>query len=255
MELTGHHILITGGTTGIGLALAQALLARGNTVLAVDYSPENIKAAQVKSPQLQTHLTDLSSAAQRVALKDWVQTDFKDIDILINNAGIQRWINLLNLKHDWDWYHQELAINFEAQLHLTMLLLPLITQQPKGAIINVSSGLVTNPGAWVPLYTAAKTGVHGFTQALRLQLQDTPTKVFEILPPAVNTDLGGSGAHTYGVDLSEFIAAVLDQLTQDLPEITYGTSWDQLRATKAHNLATTQQTWELFKDNPNFKNA
>ncbi len=179
-----------------------------------------------------TYKADLSSPDDREALKTWVDDNFSDLDILFNDAGIQRWINLQNLKHDWSWYHQELAVNLEAQLHLTFLFLPQITAQPNGAFINISSGLVINNGAWVPVYTASKNGVHGFTQALRLQLQDTATKVFEILPPAVNTNLGGAGEHNYGNDLDEFADAVIQQLQDDLPEITFASSWDQLRLIK-----------------------
>lgn len=153
------------------------------------------------------------------------------------------------------WYHQELAINLEAQIHLTLLFLPRITSQPNGAFINVSSGLVINNGSWVPIYSASKNGVHGFTQALRYQLDDKPTHVFEILPPAVNTDLGGAGEHTYGSDLNEFVAAVTKQLQEDYPEITFDTSWDQLRADKKTNRETTDATWEMFKANPLFKQS
>ncbi|WP_461242605.1 SDR family oxidoreductase [Secundilactobacillus muriivasis] len=257
MELVNHHVLITGGTTGIGFAIAQKLLALGNDVLVVDYSQANIDQAKKTQPALQTFKADLSSASERQRLADWVQVHFSDLDMLINNAGIQRWINLQNQdkRQSWDWYHQELAINFEAPLHLTMLLLPLITSHPNSAIINVSSGLVITTGAWVPLYTASKNAVHGFTQSLRLQLEEADTKVFEILPPAVNTNLGGSGEHTYGSDLNEFVSAVIDQLASDTPEITFDTSWTQLRATKQENNDMTEQVWHMFKDNPTFKNA
>lgn len=255
MDLRHHNIIITGGTTGIGLAFAERFLDLGNTVLVVDYSVQNLMQAKQKRPDLLTYRADLSNPDLREEFADWVTEHFTDVDMLINNAGIQRWINLQNLKHDWAWYHQELAINLEAQLHLSMLLLPTITAKYEGAIVNVSSGLVINNGSWVPLYSASKAGVHGFTQALRFQLEDTPTRVFEILPPAVNTNLGGSGEHGYGSDLDQFADAVFDQLADDVPEITFDTSWDQLRASKEVNQETTAQTWQLFKNNPTFKDA
>ncbi|WP_056997117.1 SDR family oxidoreductase [Secundilactobacillus collinoides] len=255
MKLENHHILITGGTSGIGFALAKRFLDLGNEVLAVDFSEKNIEAAKKERPELLTYKADLSAPADREALKTWVDANFSELDILFNDAGIQRWINLQHLTHDWDWYHQELAVNLEAQLHLTFLFLPQITAQPNGAFINISSGLVINNGAWVPIYAASKYGVHGFTEALRYQLQDTATKVFEIMPPAVNTNLGGAGEHNYGNDLADFADAVIQQLQDDLPEITFASSWDQLRADKETNRKTTQETWNLFKDNPTFKNA
>lgn len=257
MKLVGHHVLITGGTTGIGFALAQKFVESGNEVLVVDFSQENIDHAKKTLPALQTFKADLSDASERQRLADWVSINYSQLDVLVNNAGIQRWINLQNTdnRQSWDWYHRELAINFEAPVHLTMLLLPLITSHKNGAIVNVSSGLVITTGAWVPIYTASKNGVHGFTQSLRLQLDNTDTSVFEILPPAVNTNLGGSGEHTYGNDLNEFVAAVFEQLGDDLPEITFDTSWTQLRATKQENRDMTEQVWEMFKDNPTYKDA
>ncbi|WP_288528082.1 SDR family NAD(P)-dependent oxidoreductase [uncultured Secundilactobacillus sp.] len=255
MDLRHHNIIITGGTTGIGLALAERFLDLGNTVLVVDYSVQHLVEAKQKRPDLLTYRADLSNPDLREEFADWVTAHFKEVDMLINNAGIQRWINLTNIKHDWAWYHRELAINLEAQLHLTMLLLPTIVAKFEGAIVNVSSGLVINNGSWVPLYSASKSGVHGFTQALRHQLEDTKAHVFEILPPAVNTNLGGSGEHEYGSDLNQFVDAVFEQLAGDVPEITFATSWDQLRASKQVNEKTTEETWQLFKNNPTFKNA
>ncbi|WP_416354052.1 SDR family oxidoreductase [Agrilactobacillus fermenti] len=255
MKLTGKHIVVTGGTTGIGFALAQALLAKDNDVLAVDYSETNIREAKDKLPKLKTIKADLSEPASREQLMAKLEMVFPDYDILINNAGIQRWINLQNSHQDWAYYHQELAINFEAPVHLSMLAIDHLRQSSEAAIINISSGLVINPGAWVPLYTAGKTGVHGFTQALRLQLQDTDIKVFEVFPPAVNTGLGGTGEHEYGVSLAEFIPAVTAQIENNQFEITYGTSRTQYNASKEVNRQTTQETWDMFKNNSSFLQA
>ena len=255
MKLSGKHVVITGGTSGIGFALAKELIARGNEVLAVDFSEENIKQAQLAEPRLLTKKVDLSNPTERVQLVAAIKKDFPAFDVWVNNAGIQRWINLKNATRDWDYYHQELAINFEAPVHLSTLILPEFLKRSAAAIINVSSGLVLTTGAWVPFYNASKNGVHGFTDALRLQVDDTPVEVFELLPPAVDTNLGGSGEHTYGVSLAEFIPAVIEQIEAGKPAITYGTSAEQYAATKAENQAMTQQVWQQFKENPAFKNA
>ncbi len=191
MKLVNKHIVITGGTTGIGFQLAKHLLEAGNKVLVVDYSEQNINEALKKEPSLQALQADLSNPEERVELVGKLEEVFPEYDIFVNNAGIQRWINLQNADKDWSFYHQELAINFEAPMHLSMLTLNHLLTKKEAAIVNVSSGLVINPGAWVPLYTSGKTGLHGFTEALRLQLQDTAVDVFEIFPPAVNTELGG----------------------------------------------------------------
>lgn len=255
MQLDNHHVLITGGTSGIGLVFAKRFIQHGSEVLAVDYSQENIDRATAELPALKTYKADLSNAEERQQLADWVADNFSELDIILNDAGIQHWVNFNHLTHDWAWYHQELAINLEAQLHLTLLFLPTITAAPNGAIINVSSGLVINPGAWVPIYAASKAGVHAFTETLRLQLEDLPTHVFEILPPAVDTSLGGESIHSYGSNLDEFADAVFEQLLNDEPEITFSTSQDQLHADKKANQQQTIANWHLFKDNPTFKNA
>jgi uncharacterized oxidoreductase len=255
MKLSGHHVLITGGTTGIGLGLAKAFIEAGSSVLVVDFDNDHITKAKADVTELQTYQADLSKAGDREKLAQWITDNDAELDVLINNAGIQRWINLNHLDKSWEFYHQELAINLEAQLHLIMLLLKQINQNGNGAIINVSSGLVINPGSWVPLYTASKFGVHGFTQALRWQMEDESTKVFEIFPPAVNTSLGGASEHTYGVSLDEFIPAVMQQIEADNYDITYGTSKEQYDADKATNRKQDEMVWHMFKDNPTFKNA
>ncbi|MDT2612495.1 SDR family oxidoreductase [Enterococcus dongliensis] len=255
MKLVNKHIVITGGTTGIGFQLAKHLLEAGNKVLVVDYSEQNINEALKKEPSLQTLQVDLSNPEERVELVGKLEEVFPEYDVFVNNAGIQRWINLQNADKDWSFYHQELAINFEAPMHLSMLTLNHLLTKKEAAIVNVSSGLVINPGAWVPLYTSGKTGLHGFTEALRLQLQDTAVDVFEIFPPAVNTELGGSTEHAYGVAVDEFIPAVLAQIEADQFHVTYGTSKEQFNASKEVNQQTTQNTWEMFKENPTFLNA
>lgn len=255
MELTGKHVVITGGTSGIGLALAKELIAKGNEVLAIDFSEKNINSAKLAEPRLLTKKADLSQAVEREQLVAEIKRDFPAFDVWVNNAGIQRWINLKNATKDWTYYQQELAINLEAPIHLSTLILPEFEKRAAAAIINVSSGLVLTTGAWVPFYTASKNGVHGFTDALRLQVDDTNIEVFELLPPAVNTDLGGSGEHTYGVSLAEFIPAVIQQIEAGQMAITYGTSAEQYAATKEENREMTQLVWQQFKENPAFKEA
>lgn len=255
MKLTGKHIVITGGTTGIGFNLATRLLAKGNDVLVVDFSEKNIKEALEKEPKLKALQADLSDPEQRVKLVEQLDEVFPEYDVFVNNAGIQRWINLQNADKDWAFYHQELAINFEAPLHLSILMMKHLLAQKEAAIVNVSSGLVINPGVWVPIYTSAKTGLHGFTETLRLQLQDTAVKVFEVFPPAVNTSLGGASAHSYGVSVDDFIPSVIEQIESDQVHITFGTSNEQFNATKEVNEQTTQNTWNMFKENPTFLDA
>ncbi|GKT02466.1 SDR family NAD(P)-dependent oxidoreductase [Furfurilactobacillus entadae] len=252
MRLVNKHIVVTGGTTGIGFALSKALLDKGNDVLAIASSEGSIKKALAKEPRLKFYQADLSSSEARVKMMQHMDTIFPGFDVLINNAGIQRWINLKNASQDWSFYRQELKLDFDAPVHLSMLAISAFKTISEAAIINISSGLAITPGSWVPLYTAGKFGVHGFTQSLRLQLEDTHIKVFEVFPPSVNTGLGGLGNHNQGVLVDEFVPAVIEKIERDQFDVTYGTSHDRYNLTQEDKDKITLTNWHRFKNNPKF---
>lgn len=255
MKLTNRNIVITGGAGGIGFAMATEFINRGNTVVIVDNNAEALAQAKQQIPALITKTVNLTLNEERIALAQWLRTDFPDLDVLINVAGIQKWLNLQNMADDWDNYHAEVALNLEAPIHLITLLLKTLVANGDADIINVTSGLAVTPGTWVPVYSATKAGLRTFTEVLRLQLEDTTVKVHDILPPAVNTNLGGSNVHDYGTPLAEFTDAVFTQLAADQDDITYDTSTVQLAATKAENKAQTEKIWHIFKESYTFKNA
>lgn len=125
------------------------------------------------------------------------------------------------------------------------------------AIINVSSRLGIMPAVWVPIYTSTKAGMHFFTRSLRLQLANTGVKVYEILPPMVDTDLAGAGAQANGVPVDEFVNGVMEKLADDVKEIGYGSSEyalsDQYTASVA--MAEAEKMWGIFSaKNPIFEN-
>jgi uncharacterized oxidoreductase len=157
---------------------------------------------------------------------------FPPLDVLVNNAGIQRRISI-DEPEPWTSTHEEIAINLEAPIHLTRLLLPHLRNQPRPAILNVTSGLSFTPLANVPVYCATKAALHSFTLSLRHQLRNSPIEVVEIIPPAVNTDLGGPGLHTFGVALDEFADAVMPRLEEGELEIAYGFAQQTSRASRA----------------------
>lgn len=221
MRMQGNTILITGGSSGIGLALAERFLALGNTVAICGRHQAALQAARQRLPALQYVVSDTGLAADREALAQWAVENMPGLNILINNAGIQR---KFDLKQDEDWQavQQEIAINFCGPIHLSMLLLPHLMRQPEAWIVNVSSGLAFAPLAAAPVYSATKAGIHSFTQSLRQQLQQTSVGVLEIIPPAVKTNLGG--AHDFGAELADFADAIMAQLGDGKLEATYGTS-------------------------------
>lgn len=232
MQLSGNTILITGGASGIGLALAERFLQAGSEVIICGRRENKLREAKQKLPKLHTHLCDVATAEQRVALRDWVFTNFPALNVLINNAGIQRRIALTQPEH-WETTREELAINLEAPIHLTTLLLPHLLQRENAALLNVTSGLAFSPLAGVPVYCATKAALHSFTLSLRHQLRDSGVQVIEIIPPAVDTDLGGPGLHTFGAPVATFTDAIMAQLAEGSVEATFGMSAKANHASQA----------------------
>jgi uncharacterized oxidoreductase len=153
------------------------------------------------------------------------------LNMLVNNAGIQQRIHLQE-KPAWEIMDQELAINLEAPIHLSTLFIPHLLKQERAAIVNITSGLAFVPLARVPVYCATKAAMRSFTLSMRHQLAGTPIEVIEIIPPAVDTDLGGKGLHTFGVPLDEFADAVAAQLEKGSTEVKYGLSEELSQATQ-----------------------
>lgn len=232
MQLQGHQILVTGGGSGIGLELARQLLARGNQVLICGRRKEVLAAAVDANPGLAAIEADVATRAGREQLCRDLRRLAPDLDVLVNNAGIQRRARFATDTADWDARAAELRINLEAPIHLAALLLPQLQAQKSAAIVNVSSGLAFLPVVFAPLYAASKAGLHSFTEALRAELHATAVQVIEIIPPMVNTDLGGAGLHTEGVPVAEFVSAVLARIEQGETEIGHGPSDEFRRASR-----------------------
>ncbi|HYX52343.1 MAG TPA: SDR family oxidoreductase [Candidatus Limnocylindrales bacterium] len=233
MNPADNTVLITGGASGIGLALAQRFLKAGSRVIICGRRQEKLREAAAVSPGLITRVCDVGSEADRVALAEWVVREYPALNVLVNNAGIQRrGVDLSNAER-WPDTHSEIAINLEAPIHLTGLLTPHLRRQANAAILNVTSGLSFVPIAYMPVYCATKAALHSITLSLRRQLTNTPVKVIEIIPPAVNTDLGGPGLHTFGVPLDEFADAVMQRVATGELEIAYGFAEQASKASRA----------------------
>jgi uncharacterized oxidoreductase len=223
MQLQGHTVLVTGGATGIGFGVAGLFTAAGSKVIISGRRREALDQAKKRLPTLVTFPCDLSRAEERERLAQWLAETHPALDVLVNNAGIQQRMDI----HDPDFWartRDELAINLEAPVHMSQLLLPLLSRNKGSCIINVSSGLAFVPMSRAPVYCATKAAVHSFTLSLRRQVKTDGVEVIEIIPPAVATDLGGVGLHAKDTPVAEFIAAVKAQLEDGRPEITHGFS-------------------------------
>ena len=226
MHVKGNTILITGGATGIGLALAEAFVEAGNKVIICGRRENRLAEAKKKVPALYTRKCDVTIEADRKALFDWIKTDFKDLNMLVNNAGIQKTADFTRGAKELEKAGDEITTNLTAPIRLTALFTPLLMKQKAAAIFNVSSGLGFVPIAMMPVYCATKAGLHSFTVSLRYQLRDTSIKVFEIIPPAVETELGREEGETEpgfpGVKPVVVSDAVMKALADDQFEIPAG---------------------------------
>jgi uncharacterized oxidoreductase len=238
MQLALNTVLITGGASGIGFALAERFLQAGSDVLICGRRHDRLRAVQDKHPQIKTRACDVAKASDRLVLFEWAVRECPGLNVLVNNAGIQRYTQLTK-SEAWEDVHQEIAINLEAPVHLSRLFIPHLLKQARPVLVNVTSGLAFIPRAAVPIYSATKAALRSFTLSLRHQLASTSIQVVEIVPPAVNTDLEGPGLHTFGVPLDGFADAVMAGLHVGDREITYGFSHEASRASR-------EQLDELF---------
>lgn len=220
MKLSKNTILITGGASGIGLGLTERFIKEDNTVIICGRREEALKAVTDRFPSVISRVCDLSVESERVELYNWVQKYHSDLNVLVNNAGIQNWMSL----DDADFYNKaksEIEINVLAPIHLSSLFLNLNSLD---TIMNVTSGLAFVQLAKAPVYCATKAFFHSYTLSQRYLLQSRDIEVIEIIPPALNTDLGGKGLHDDQPPVSAFIESIFDQIKLGNNELTFGFS-------------------------------
>ena len=220
MKLSNNKILITGGASGIGLGLTERFIKEGNTVIICGRRESVLKEVSDKHPSVITHVCDLAVELDRIRLFKWIEKEHSDLNVLVNNAGIQQWMNI----DDENFYERaklEINTNIEAPVHLTALFSKL---KSLTAILNVTSGLAFVPFTKVPVYSATKAFFRSFTLSARHLLKGKNIEVIEVIPPALNTDLGGKGLHDAAPPVSDFIESIFAQLKEGKTELTFGFS-------------------------------
>ena len=235
MKTRDNTILISGGATGIGFALAESFVKLGNYVIVCGRRMEKLEDAKRRLPSLTVRQCDVSKESDRRALFEWVEKDFKDLNVLVNNAGIQRRVDFTKGTEDLLRKEDEIDINFKAQVYLAAEFVPLLSRQKEAAIVNVSSGLGFVPLTVFPIYSATKAAIHSFTMSLRFQLRKTTVKVYEVIPPTVyDTELKGKPIEKaeWTVSSSEVAEAVVKGLGEDVFEIAVGPSKRWLSSSK-----------------------
>ena len=227
MTISNNKILITGGATGIGLGLTERFIKENNTVIICGRRESVLQEVVAKFPTVIAKQCDLAIDGEREELYQWVLKNHSDLTVLINNAGIQQWMNVSE-DNFFKRAKDEIATNIEAPLHLTSLFINLPSLK---TIVNVTSGLSFVPLTKTPVYSATKAFFHSFTLSLRHLLKSKNIEVIEIIPPALNTDLGGKGLHDAAPPVSDFIESIFDQLKKGSNELTFGFSEAMVKAT------------------------
>jgi uncharacterized oxidoreductase len=188
MKMTGRTVLITGGTSGIGMEMARRLIAQGNTVIATGRDIDRLKLAQQAVQGLHAFQSDVSDPASIESLYKTVADQFPALNTLVNNAGTMRNIKL-DRAHRLSELTAEVDGNLKGPMWMVQAFLPLLLKQEKSLIVNVSSGLAFIPFPAAPIYSASKAALHAYTQCLRAQLSDSCVTVVELAPPGTETPL------------------------------------------------------------------
>ena len=209
MQMTGNTILITGGGSGIGRGLAEALHALGNQVILAGRRKGPLEETAKANPGMKFLTLDIEDRTAIRAFAGRFAAEHPEINVLVNNAGIMRAEDLLDQQDDLADAESMVTTNLLGPIRLTAALLPLLRKQKHSAIVNVSSGLAFVPLAFTPTYCATKAAIHSYTQSLRYQLKDTATEVIEIVPPYVQTDLMDGAEDPRAMPLKAFIAETM----------------------------------------------
>ena len=229
MKMTGNTVLITGGTSGIGFELALQLMKLGNRVIVTGREQEKVDAIARENPSLVTIKSDVSEPLAIAELYKKITKDHPALNILVNNAGVMRKINLQDQGADLKGITREIDINLSGPIRMVKQFLPHLKAQPGAAIVNVSSGLAFVPFPISPVYSATKAGLHAFTTALRVQLKNTKVQVFELAPPSTQTPLQNAFSATdvkasMNMEVKTLVQKTIQGLTQDRLEIRPGAS-------------------------------
>ncbi|MFF2320837.1 SDR family oxidoreductase [Agrobacterium sp. NPDC058088] len=214
MKISGNTILITGGGSGIGRALAEAFHQAGNKVIISGRRKALLDEVTAANPGMASMVMDATDAAGIRAFAEALVDAHPTLNAVINNAGIMRPEDIAAAPDYLDTAEETIATNLLAPIRLTAALLPHFLKQPAATVLTVSSGLAFVPMVVTPTYSATKSAIHAYSVALREQLKETSVEVIEIVPPYVQTTLMGEGqaSDERAMPLNAFISEVMDIL-------------------------------------------
>lgn len=211
MKISGNTILITGGTSGIGLGLALRFHEAGNQVIVAGRRKELLDRITTDHPGIEAVVLDVTDGASIIRASEEIAARYPELNVLINNAGIMHWENIrdaacLQIAED------TITTNLLGAVRMVYAFLPQLSKKADAAILNVSSALAFVPFPATPTYSATKAALHSFTEGLRVQLADTSVQVIEVVPPGVRTTLLGQQQDENAMPLEDFLSEVMSLL-------------------------------------------
>jgi uncharacterized oxidoreductase len=218
MQLTGNTILITGGSSGIGRGLAEALHQRKNQVIIAGRRKDRLAEVAKANPGMAWAELDIEDPASISTVTKKLTADYPKLNVLINNAGIMN-VDDVSAAVDERLLVSTLTTNLMGPIRMTGALIEHLKHQTHAAVINNTSVLGFVPLAVAAIYSSTKAAMHSYTLSLRFKLKDTPVKVLEIAPPWVQTDLLGSNNEPRAMPLAEFIEETMKVLATDADEV------------------------------------
>lgn len=222
MNLTKNTVLISGGSAGIGFEIAKLLTEQGSHVIITGRDQSRLDAAAAKLTNVTAISVDVTKEEDVDHLVSKITDDFPELNIVINNAGFAYSHDLIGGDRAWEKAAEEMETNYISVMRLTEKLLPALLKQSSAALVNVSSVVAFAPSLKIPTYSVSKAALHSYTEALRLALKDTTVKVFELMPPLVNTDFSKEIGGENGISPVQVAADLIAALENDTYEIHVG---------------------------------
>lgn len=227
MKTTENTVFISGGSAGIGLAIAKKLSAAGNRIIINGRNEERLKNALRELGNSAVAIQgDLSLESDRIRIATELKSNYPDVNIIINNAGSAFMNPLDNLSNNAaEKAYQEINTNYISIIHFTSLVLPQLLQQEKAAIVNISSIAVFRSNKYLPTYSASKAALHSYTQGLRdTFVANERLNVYEVYPPLVNTEFSAEIGGANGIPPSEVADELFTALEKNQFEVPVGDS-------------------------------
>lgn len=223
MKTSGNTVFITGGSAGVGLAIAKKLQAAGNKIIINGRNEERLQRALAELKDAEGIQGDLSVEADRRRIAEELKTYYPDVNIIVNNAGAAFGYLLSETTDAHEKALVEMNTNYIAVIHFTELLLPHLLKKSDSAVINISSIAVYGSHKFLPTYGATKAALHSYTVALRMTYEEQKNlQIYEVYPPMVNTEFSAEIGGANGIPASEVADELLVALEQNQFDVPVG---------------------------------